>query len=233
MKLQWVFSFALALLLILNGHPASGATNNLASVHTNLVADTSLSTNELADLVKFANACGMNAVAEVKTFNHRPGARYHGILLTGPEKIDGRTVSFQTMNVHRDGWDFKARPTNRLYVMSAGEFWTVGPNYVKDNKLTTFTTAKGTIRVAVSDGISMDAADKIIGVMTTGKVTYSDIYLKPWMSKFDFSRYESLNITSEDGHFWISCADERGFARFELILNGDEAHTLNPTFGNY
>jgi hypothetical protein len=161
MKLHLIIATVVILLGCMQPDAAWASTNSLASIRTIFATNATLATNDLEAVVKLANLCGMSEVAEVKTF-HIGRMVYHAILVTGPEKVDGRKITFQTLEVQREGWSYKAKPAGRPFVNSVGQFWVEELQPLESHELTTFATAKGNVRVSFKTGISIDIADKII-----------------------------------------------------------------------
>ena len=68
-------------------------------------------------VIKLSNLRGIQTVAQVSTVRHLSGKT---IEVSGDEKFEGRSVIFQTLRIHRNGWDTQVRPPNAA---SVGEFW--------------------------------------------------------------------------------------------------------------
>ena len=134
----------------------AATTNNLANIRRNFLPDATLFTDELDTVVTLAKSCGIETVAEVRTFHYLPGS-FRGIQVISAEKVDGRKVRYQTLEIFRAGWSVKTKPTGPLQIISIGEFWVESLGLPQQHELTIFTTTNGTIRVEVEAGIPLDA----------------------------------------------------------------------------
>jgi hypothetical protein len=208
----------------------AAVTNNLP-VRTKFVTDAVLSPDELNIVVKFAKSRGMSNVAEVETFHYQPGNLYRGIKVTSPEKVSGRKITYQTLEIFREGWNWKAKPTTPGQVISVGPFWVEGlASWPKDNELTTFVTAKGTIRVNVEAEIPIATADKIIKCFATGKILYADELMKVTREHINFSQPKHLRISHKDGpeaalHYWISFSQSN--EQFKFVLRDNDVKVVS------
>jgi len=189
----------------------------------------------LEAVLELAKIVGMSEVAEVSTFYYIPGHFYRGILVTGPEKVDGRKITFQTLGVFREGWSSKAKPTGPGQASSIGQFWIESRKLADIHELTTFATAKGIIRVAVQDGIPIETADKIINAFTNHRIQYANDFDKEEMENpglvkgsvtaFDFSHPDRLRLSGVDGGYQISFS--KNLDQFLFTLNGDDVKIVS------
>ena len=94
--------------------------------------------------------------------------------MTGVEHTNGRKVSFDTLEVFREGWAYKSKPADPAKARSIGQFWVEAQQPPTAHELTTFSTPRGMIRVELSSGIPIGVADRIIRAFTTDRIQYSD-----------------------------------------------------------
>ena len=202
---------------------AAGSTNNPSSVQMNFVADATLSADEVKAIVKLAESCGIGKVTEVKTFHHLPSS-IRGILVTSDKKVDGRKVTFQTLEVFREGWARETKPTSPAQAKSVGAFWVPGMAWPQTHELMSFATAKGTILVNMDAEIPIDVADRIVRAFATGRIRYANDVLPRLMRAEDFSRPEWLSKSSKGDRFWISFSGR--LDRYEFTLSGSDVEVL-------
>ena len=158
--------FAAAIFACFAQQTKATLTNSGVSVHTSFIANARLDAAELSNVVKVANMCGIQQVAEVRTFYYLPTSS-RGIEVTGADHVSGRNVTYQTLEIFREGWFYKAKPAGTLQAISVGPFWVDGLGFPTTHKATLFDTVNGSIRLQVGAGISTNDADTIISAFTS------------------------------------------------------------------
>lgn len=197
---------------------AAGPTNSLAGVTTSFVEDGVLTADEVAAVVNLAELGGVSQVAKVTTLHYRP-SRVRGIRVIGAEKVDGRKVIFQTLEVYREGWSYKAKPADPIRSKSIGQFWIESPSPPPVDILTRFETSKGEVRIYLDPGIPLPVADKIINAVASGKIRYDGEVRKEETGKVDFSQPDCL-VRSDAGCYLIIFAGSPD--QYKFNLKGDE-----------
>ena len=209
---------ALIVLSSQRGMSAAG-TNDQPVIRTEFVADAVLNREELNAVVGLAKASGMDEIASVKTFHHLPsGGR--GILVTSAERISGRKVSFNTLEVFREGWAYRPKPAVPARSKSSGKFWVDAQQRPTAHELTTFSTSKGTIRLQVSAGIPIDMAERIVNAFTTGRISYADEFTKSSCKGVDFSQPQWLGRADSGGVYEISFSGGQNRYKFTVVGDG-------------
>ncbi len=207
-------------LLVLAGlgiaQASDAATNDLPPVRANFVSGASLSTTEVANVVRLANLCGIQKVAEVSTELHLGGTT---ILVAGDEKFEGRSVSFKTLQVYPNN-NRRARPVG---APSAGEFWTESAK-PGQQELTIVRIGDREVRVGLLNGITPAGADKIVDAFVKGRVRNDARWLKDELSKVDVRQPSWIGISQ--GNPYIIFASSRDLL-FSFTLDGDQVTIVN------
>ncbi len=199
----------------------SALTNSVASIRTNFIADAVLSADEIGTVSRLAKTCGIDQVVEIRTFHIAPTI-VRGIEAIGADHVQGRTVTYETLEVFRDGWSVKSRPTGQLQAVSLGHFWAEGLGIPQTHERTLFTTAKGTIRVHLQPGLPLDMADKIIKAVTSGQI----IGNKPiGLQSEDVSHPDWLAPGKSHDHFWIGFSGS--LDRYVGVLRGNKVSMVS------
>jgi hypothetical protein len=185
------------------------------SIRTNFISGGTLSSNELASVVRLAVLCGIRNVTEVSTVRHLNGMT---IEVTGDEKVDDRTVTFSKVKIHRNGWDSQARPAN---ARSVGEFWAESGKANREQR-TLVQVGDKKIRVGLLNGIRPDGADKIMAAFVNGRVRFADDSLKNALSGVDVTQPRWIGIS--DGKLWITFSSPH--TQFVFLLDGDHVKLL-------
>ncbi len=167
-------------------------------IETSFAFGATLSARDLESVAELANLAGIERVLGVSTERHLVGTT---ITVRGDEKVHGRNVQFQTLRVHRDGWDSVKRPDEGA--RSVGEFWVETSAKLQRQERTIVRVGKREFRVGLLNGIKPEAADQVIvAAFVSGRVRYASDYAKERVSRMDFSRPEWLGISG--GESWIS-----------------------------
>jgi len=203
-------------------------TNSLGGIRTSFIADAVLKPEELAAVVRLAKSCGMGPVATVETFHYLPLVS-RGISVISVERTNGRKVTFDTVEVFREGWAYRSKPVAPAPVKSDGEFWVESLKALTVHELTTFITPTNTVRVNVSPGIPTAIADRIVKAFTTGRIKYSDEFVGPHPTGADFSQPGRLSRAEKRNQYEISFSSGR-LDRYEFILVGDDVRILSVIF---
>jgi hypothetical protein len=221
--------------------------NDAAQLRTNFVADAVLSATDLDAVEKLAVQCGMKNVAEVRTFHYRPiGGR--GIVAVSVEEVNGRVVTYKTLNIERDGWAFHTSASASQQIPRVDSFWVQPPVSLVSHKEVTFAVGTDTLRVAMLDEIPLATADKIVNAFAAGRIRFKDDNVKRQVEprtfvppdgslKPDYSHptwigteWEGSNLVrqSRQNHFWITFSGRMD--RYEFELDGQEVRILDVVF---
>ena len=171
-------------------------------VKTDLANGAYLSPSEVRQVVALAKKCGIADVGEVSTFHYLPvGGK--GISVKSTERVDGRNVSYDRVEVHKTGWNSSTASSNK--VKRDGNFWcNVGGKYTTLFRSYEFKTR--TIKIQIGKGVDIALDDQIIGLFVQNKVQVDN----------DFNRrqFDELWITKPEGLFQRD--SKRGYElRFE------------------
>jgi hypothetical protein len=226
MKSQVAILCAMLALVCQTGIQAAGASGQV-SIRTNFVADAVLRPEELAAVVGLAESCGVGQVASVESFHYLPSTS-RGILVTSLERTNGRKVSFDTVEVFREGWAYKSKPADPAKTRSSGQFWVEAQRSPTAHELTTFSTPRGTIRVELGSGVPIDVADGIVRAFTTGRIRYSDEFIPRRSKGADFMRPNWLRKSDEGNLYEASFSGSLN--RYQFTLVGDEVRIVSVIY---
>ena len=209
-----VFLVILAALMI--GKSDAAAQNDPAPVRTNFISGATLSSSELEAVIKLSNLRGIQTVAQVSTESHLSGKT---IKVSGDEKFEGRSVTFQTLRIHRNGWDRQVRPDN---APSVGEFWV---EFVKPQQedRTIVQIGDRKVRVGLLNGIKPAGADKIIEAFVKGRIQFGAGTPKDALFGVDVTQPSWIGISG--GKLWITFS--MPLTQFIFTLKGDEVTLLD------
>lgn len=140
----------------------SGASCSAAeppkAVKTDFAAGANLLPSELKQVVALAKQGGMADVAEVSTFHYVPGGG-RGIRVKSAERVDDRNISFDSVAIHKSGWDSSS--PSKDGVPRDGNFWCDA-----DGKYTTLLRSyefnKQAVKIEIGRGVDIAIADKVI-----------------------------------------------------------------------
>lgn len=206
---------ALCAMLVVGEQTVLAATGSAPTIETSFAAGAVLSASDLHSVVELANLSGIDRVLGVTTERHLVGIT---IAVTGDEKVDGKNVVFQTLNLHRNGWDSVKRPAEG--VRSVGEFWVEASTHPQRQQRTIVQVGKHELRVGLLNGIKPEGAEQVIPALLAGRVRYASDYVKERVSHMDFSRPEWLGIS--EGECWISFASPGPLTAAVFRLQGKE-----------
>lgn len=212
------------------------STNNGVPLHTNFIADAGLDATELRSVVKLAKLCGMEQVAEVRTFHYLPTS-YRGIEVTGADQISGRNITYKTLEIFREGWTYKPKPTGPLQTISVGPFWVEGLGIPATHTATLFNTVSGSVRVNVEAGISNNVADTIIRAFTStnflvreskgiGGLEIGGVD-RSLIERENLSRPDMLTKGETSDYYWIRFA---GGLNYECVLSSNKVCVVSVRF---
>ncbi len=216
-----------ALLALLSPKAISAAdANDQQIIRTNFVADAILKPDEMVSVIALAKSCGVSQVAGIETFHYLP-SNTRGIRVISVERTNGRRVTFDTVEILRQGWTYKSKPEDPAKTRSNGEFWVA-----KDlrptihHELVTFSTPQGTIRVIVSPEITMNIADRIIKAFTTRRIKYAGDSIRGESDAADFARPTWLGKSATANVYEISFGSSP-LVRYTFTLNGDTVRIVS------
>lgn len=190
------------------------------NIRTKFVADAALSQEDLLSVVALAESRGIKHIASVETFHYLPSNNC-GIRVTSLEHTNGRQVTFDTVEVFREGWAYKPNPTNTT---SKGPFWVDQQAPPVTHELTMFGTPRGTVRVELASGVPIDVADRIIKAFNSGRIAYAGRYTQAECKSADFTRPNWLQKSNEAGLYEMSCSG--GLNRYRFKLSGEEVEIV-------
>ena len=208
------------------GRAQAVITNTVLGVRTEFITDALLTDEEVKAVVALAKDCGFEEVAVVRTFHFLPTLQ-RGIEATSKDQIAGRTITYQTVVIYREGWSEQLKPTGPLRTISNGSFW-VENLILKNHELTLFNTSKGVVRVELGHDVSLVEADKVIDALTCGRIHFADDFVKGRYRGIDFAHPSRLKKGDQTGEFSVSFSD--GMAEFGLELSGKDVTILGETF---
>jgi hypothetical protein len=125
MRALFIIGCAIAISSGMTSGAFAGLTNNLALIKTSYVSNAILTAIELDAVVTLAKSSGIDPVAKVRTFHLLPSL-IPGIEVIGAEEINGRHVSYETIEVFREGWALKTKPAGALSVILLVSFGSKG-----------------------------------------------------------------------------------------------------------
>ena len=186
-------------MLLLIMHPPFGAavetieTTNRAGIKLSYPRGVTLNAGELQQVLSLAWQAGITNVGEVSTAYGIPGLSKH-ITAKSRERVNGRSISYETISIHRPGWD----GTKPAYgSKTAGDFWID----VSDKRTTlerTYELGGTTRRIRLSEGVDVAFADKVIPLIAAKKVRLKDDF-----TRIRFDRVDVLkpgNLRRSDFH---------------------------------
>lgn len=152
--------------VVLWGGASCSAAEPPKAIKTDFAAGANLLPSELKQVVALAKQSGMVDVAEVSTFHYVPGGG-RGISVKSTERVDGRNTSFDTVTIHKSGWNTSS--PSKDGVNRDGNFWCD-----RDSKHTTVLRSyefnQQPVRIVIGRGVDIALADKVIPLIGTNKV---------------------------------------------------------------
>ncbi len=208
MRASIAFLVAAAIIVCFKQENKATPTNNVVSLHTDFTADARLDATELSNVVKLASMCGIEQVAEVRTFHYFPTSS-RGIEVTSADQMSGRNITYKTSEIFREGWAYKSKQTGSMQAISVGPFWVEGLGIPTTHTAKLFNTVNGFIHVEVETGISTNVADMIINAFTSTNFLVRE---SQGIGSVDKSLIEGENLSRPDrlvkartaGHYGIS-----------------------------
>jgi hypothetical protein len=139
----------------------------LSAIATDFTRGSKLSDNEVRAVVKLAQKAGIKNISKIYSYYMLPTSVV-GIGVNGAETIDGRKVSFASVDIDTEGVleELSRNFTNVLH--SEGTFW-VRAHGVRTNTLTLFEMKGETIRIELGQRVPLSQADKIVAALSAGK----------------------------------------------------------------
>src|SRR5262245_59354484 len=122
-------------------------------IETSFASEATLSTNEIEEVTKLANLHGVDKVAKIRTVRHLSGVT---IEVAGAEKVEGRKAVVETLVIHREGGERRARPSESK---SIGQFWVESSSRPMLEERTIVQIEDRTFRVELLNGIKPAGAD--------------------------------------------------------------------------
>ena len=167
------FIFALIWFVGLPMEEACAATKvvDVSQVQTNFHPMAQLSQAEMRSVVQLAQRYGIKKVARIETQNIHPGNDFC-INVVSPETVLGREISYITARIQRGKWTTAKPNRPPPNYRRIGEF-TIDPDDLYTNHVTTFALNKQTVRMEVSN-VPLAVADKIVAAFANGKIHFSD-----------------------------------------------------------
>jgi hypothetical protein len=163
-----------------------------------------------------ATLCGIRNVTEVSAVRYLNGT---AIEVSGDEEVDGRTVAFSKVTIHRDDWERQVRPAN---AQSVGEFWTL-PDKREREQRALVQVGDRKVRVGLLNGIKPDGADKIMDAFVNGRVGFASDALKEAFSGAEVMRPSWIGVS--DGKLWVTFSSPH--TRFVFAVEGDRVKVLD------
>jgi hypothetical protein len=184
------------------------AAHNFVSIKTNFVAGAVLSENELQMVVDLARICGIEQVMEVRTARSLRGLT---VSVKSLEKLEGRQALFETLLIHRDGWEFEKPSRN---ARSVGEFWVEAAARPMKQERTIIQVGKRSFRVGLLNGITPKGADLIVDAFVNRRLQYASDHARSSVSEIDFTHPSWLGVAGRE--CWITFASPLTQVRFQV-----------------
>jgi len=185
---------------------AASVTN---SIKTRFVFGATLSAADLDAVVKLANLCGIAKVTEVSTVRHLGNSTIHA---KGEDKIEGRKVTFENLEIHRDAWEWKKQPSN--VTKSVGEFWVEEPAKPDVEERTLVKAGERFLHVGLLNGVKPEGAGIILAAFLSGKVKYDSDYVKEKAEGIGFAQPSWIGISQ--GQCYITFASPLKMVLFRV-----------------
>jgi len=196
-----------ALLLVCG--PAFGAASATNSIKTNVVSGATLAAGEVDVVVRLANLCGMATVTAVSTVRHMGNST---ILAKGGERIEGRKLTFEELQIHRDGWEWRKRP--KTVTKTIGDFWVEEPARPVLEERTIVQVGGRIYRIGLLNGIKPEGADLVLEAFLSGKVIYASDHVKDSVAEIDFADPSWIGLTL--GECYITFASPLKMVTFRV-----------------
>jgi len=196
----------------------------LSGIKLNFTNGPALSGGEVDTAIKLARRAGLTNVVEVYSYYLHSSSQV-GILVNGRENKEGRSVSFMSIEIETEGLAEQIiRKPTRL-VISDGNYWVGG---IRTNTFTLFEAKGRTIRVSLSDEVSLERADSLIAALATKEVRYGNGEAFQASRHVDFSSPLRIYVgTSGKIRVGFSCGDWCSVS-FECELREDGVHLSEP-----
>lgn len=175
---------------------------NLKLIQTDFSGGPELNQSEILTVLQLARRCGIRQVAQVKTYHIHPTPNFD-ILVTSPETIRGREVSYMAVHVTKKQWSSRRSETNLSLPATyptISDFW-VEPEGVCTNRLTLFALTNRTVRIELK-GVPVPMADRMVEAFTKGRVRFSDTMQPLLFKDLDLATATSIGVISDrDPHY--------------------------------
>jgi hypothetical protein len=158
------------------------------NIKTNFVAGVNLLPSELKLVVALAKQCGITNVAEVNTFHYQPGGG-KGISVKSAERLEGRNTSYDSIEVHRIGWNSDVPTADE--VRRDGNFW-CEPKWKYTTLLRNYVFKKQTVKVEIGQGVDVPLADKIVALFEEKRVRIDNDFTRREFDELWKTKLEGL-----------------------------------------
>ena len=182
---------------VLNLIPVSCATQTSApkvtqrlptNFKTKFIKDAELSVAEMNQVVALAFQCGIPDVERIETFRYLPGP-VRGIAVKTKERRSGRSVTYDTVYLGRNGWNSTAPDAKAKRL---GAFWVNEP-YLNTYLLREFKIGNKAVRVNIGESVDIVLADKVIPSVVAGKVQFENDWVRGEFQGLDLSEPASID----------------------------------------
>jgi hypothetical protein len=209
-----------------------------AGIRTSFAAKADLSPKDLEQVVELSHKCGIKNVTEITTAYGIPGHYYRGITVRGDETVNGRKITYYTLEVMKENWSRDQKPAPGQGFVIVGPFWASSALQYEPRTEFILKPQSTDLRVQILGEVSLETADKIVAAFSAGKIEFADENIHNQVETPTFERTRRkpnytqptcIVSTKSDrgtdaeqpkGDYWISFYGR--FDRFYIELHGDK-----------
>jgi hypothetical protein len=216
MRKMKAIKFAAVVVLASNIMFTCSPAQSAAGVTTRFEKDASLTPEQVQFVLRLARECGLSEPVEITIGRTIPLLRRY-VTIKGKEKIDGRRVSFEVVDVYYSKWVNFPRLEN---AKGDQDFWVYPPYLLKSN-FVTFPPGSKPSRVAVSEDISLEVVDRILKDIATGKLRFKDSRDQSRLGGFSASELSALSYDKTQREYVVSFGSPTSCrVRVKLLADG-------------
>jgi hypothetical protein len=183
-----------------------------------------LSSEDVTAVMKLAQKAGITNIAKISQLDSED----LNIRVIGKERVNGRTVTFESLLVRTEGLMQHSIRLPARGVWTEGKFW-AAYNSVYTNIVTLFEANGRTIQVRVRGKVSLEEAERLVATLTAGKIRYAD-------AETEMKAHDHADLTVPEGIFlsdkgWLRVAFSRGLyghASFKCVFADDWVILSDP-----
>jgi hypothetical protein len=218
MRARGVNVIAAVLLALASDNALAQATNH-PPVRTSFFRGSALTSQETDAVIELARQCGLlqpESIADRRVFPNLKSVP-RSLVVKGAERVEGRKATLQWVAVGSTNWS-QSSPTPLAKFL--GPFYVDAP-YLHTTEVTLFKFGTNTVRIHLSENLSLETADAIFGKFAKRDVRFSrDARQLDW-DELDVSESTALTELKRSNDYQITFGSPpRREIRFQYV-NGE------------